>query len=108
VQAVICQFPRRLKRKPLAAWQIEIVISIREATMRIEAISGTVISAIGVVLLIASNFVYYNRTKDPHYDRRFWLGKDLLTSGEYLLNRLGFWLAIAGIALMILFGVAFR
>ncbi len=53
-------------------------------------------------MLIVSNAMYYRRTRDKQYGRRFWLGKDMLTRSEYLLNRIGLVLALLGIALMLM------
>jgi hypothetical protein len=52
----------------------------------------------GLGLLVVSNVMYFSRTNDKLF-KRFWPGKEILTRNEYLLNRGGFWLAIAAIVL---------
>jgi hypothetical protein len=54
-----------------------------------------VLAMIGLGLLAASLFMYQTRTHDEKFFTRFWLGKDLLTFREYVLNRLGFVLTVA-------------
>ena len=58
-----------------------------------------------MALLARSNAMYYARTHDPAYWRRFWLSRQMLEPHEYRLNRLGFALALVSIALMIAFGL---
>ncbi len=57
------------------------------------------IAIIGLILLIVSNAMYGTRTKGNTLTR-FWLGKDILTKNEYILNRTGFGLALLGIISM--------
>ncbi len=64
------------------------------------------IATIGFILLVISLVMYYSRTKDEKFGKRFWLKKDLLSKKEYALNRSGFWLAILGIVLMYMFGIS--
>ena len=45
---------------------------------------------IGLILLIVSNVMYYRRTRDKDYIKKFWLSKSILTKSEYYLNRVGF------------------
>ena len=54
--------------------------------------------AVGVSLLVFSNGMYYGRTLDKRYGRRFWLSKELLTHQEWVLNRVGFWLSVGACA----------
>jgi hypothetical protein len=51
------------------------------------------VALIGQVLLWASNQAYYQRTKDRNF-LRFWLYRHLLTRKEYVVNRIGFALAL--------------
>jgi len=44
---------------------------------------------VGALMLCVSNVQYYRRTRDPKFWTRFWLGRDLLTRREYVLNRAG-------------------
>jgi hypothetical protein len=55
------------------------------------------VAAIGLVLLGVSNGTYFIRTHDRDFLRQFWLKRESLTRCEYLLNRLGFILALGGI-----------
>lgn len=57
---------------------------------------------IGIILLIASNVMYYVRTKDKQVLQRPWLGKDILTQSELILNRVGLGLSVIGIVWMLL------
>ena len=59
----------------------------------------------GIVLLVVSNVIYARRTQDPELRTRFWLPKARLTPREYILNRLGFALAVATLPLLALVGV---
>jgi hypothetical protein len=67
--------------------------------MSLYSISMT-LAIIGLILLIVSNVMYFQRTKDKEVSKKFWLGKDILTRNEYLANRIGFGLAVIGIVLM--------
>lgn len=69
---------------------------------------STVLAIFGIVLLLISIVIYYIRTKDEKLWQRFWLGKELLTKNEYILNRGEFWLAIIGIILMYVFRNSIR
>ena len=60
-----------------------------------------VIAAIGIALLSVSLVLYQTRTHDEKFFTRFWLSRSLLTSREYVLNRLGFALAVAVILIRI-------
>ena len=60
-----------------------------------------VIAAIGVALLCVSLVMYQTRTHDEKFLTRFWLGRRLLTSREYVLNRVGFTLAVSVIVIRI-------
>jgi hypothetical protein len=51
---------------------------------------GIALGVIGVALLITSNIMYYIRTRDKNYIKRFWLKKEILTKNEHILNRVGF------------------
>ncbi len=57
------------------------------------------VAIVGIILLGVSNLMYFNRTKNKPF-QRFWLGKELLTTNEYILNRGGFALSIVGIVLI--------
>ena len=57
------------------------------------------LAIIGVILVIISNVMYFQRTKDREELKKFWLAKDVLTRNEYLANRIGFGLAVIGIVL---------
>ncbi len=57
--------------------------------LRIVFLVSITVGAVGITLLIASNVMYYRRTRDPAYGSRFWLGRDVLTRREYLMNRWG-------------------
>ena len=67
--------------------------------MSLFSISMT-LAIIGLILLIISNVMYFQRTKDKEELKKFWLAKDVLTRNEYLANRIGFGLAVMGIVLM--------
>ena len=58
------------------------------------------LAIIGLILLIISNVMYFQRTKDKEELKKFWLAKDVLTRNEYLANRIGFGLTVIGIVLM--------
>ena len=45
--------------------------------------------------------MYFSRTNDKPFFR-FWLGKDLLSTNELLVNRIGFGFTIAGITLLVI------
>ena len=62
----------------------------------------------GLVLLIFSNGMYYGRTLDKDYGRRFWLSKSIATRREYILNQIGFWLALSSILLLFAFLLVVR
>jgi cbb3-type cytochrome oxidase subunit 1 len=62
--------------------------------------AGIVLAFTGLVLVGFSNILYFKRTKAKPL-QRFWLGKELLTRNEYILNRLGFWMAVTGIVAML-------
>ena len=49
---------------------------------------------VGALMLCVSNVQYYRRTRDPKFWTRFWLGRDLLTRREYVLNRAGLALVV--------------
>ena len=49
-----------------------------------------IMAVIGIVLVAVSLVFYQTRTRDKKILRRFWLGRDLLTGREYVLNRVGF------------------
>jgi hypothetical protein len=51
---------------------------------------------VGFAMLVVSNQAYYRRTRDPDYGNKFWLRKSILNRQEYVLNRVGFVLAIGG------------
>ncbi len=57
------------------------------------------ITIIGLILLIISNAMYTTRTKENTLTK-FWLGKDILIKNEYILNRVGFGLALFGLVSM--------
>ena len=59
-----------------------------------------ILAIIGLILLIISNVMYFQRTKDKEELKKFWLAKDVLTRNEYLANRIGFGLTVIGIVLM--------
>lgn len=61
---------------------------------------GVAIGSIGMVLLVASNAMYYMRTKDKINIKRIWLSKDILSKNEYILNRTGFVLTYGMLALI--------
>ncbi len=54
-----------------------------------------VMAVIGIGLVAVSLVLYQIRTRDKKILMRFWLGRNLLTGREYVLNRAGFllWLA---------------
>lgn len=54
---------------------------------------------LGILMGIISNVMYFVRTGDKPF-QRFWLGKELLTKPEYILNRVGFTFAVGGIILV--------
>jgi hypothetical protein len=54
------------------------------------------IELIGLILLSISIISYHIRVKDYASLKRFWLKKDLLSKKEYLMNRIGFGISIAG------------
>lgn len=56
-----------------------------------------VMAVIGIVLVAVSLVLYQGRTRDKKILTRFWLGKDLLTKREYVLNRVGFVLWLVAI-----------
>lgn len=56
----------------------------------------------GLIMSFVSFVLYYARTKDKTMFTRFWLGKDILSKNEYLLNRIGFGLSIVGIVWLLL------
>ena len=58
------------------------------------------LAIIGLILLIISNVMYFQRTKDKEELKKFWLAKNVLTRNEYLANRIGFGLTVIGIVLM--------
>lgn len=60
------------------------------------------VAAVGLVSLGVSNAMYFARTHDQDFLRRFWLGREILTQSEYILNRVGFALALGGIFWMCL------
>lgn len=57
------------------------------------------IAFVGIAMLTMSNAMYSARTKDNQVWRKFWLGKDILTKNEYILNRVGFVITSIGIVL---------
>jgi uncharacterized protein YjeT (DUF2065 family) len=59
---------------------------------------GTVPAFLGLVFLIVSNIMYFRRTHDIKW---FWLAKHLLTAPEYILNRFGFALTVAGLVALL-------
>jgi hypothetical protein len=61
-----------------------------------------VLSLVGLVLLAVSIVMYAVRTRDKTVLWKVWLGKDLLSRSEYLLNRAGLGLAVGGIVLLVL------
>lgn len=63
-------------------------------------IAALIIAILGIALIAASLASYYRRTRDPLVFRAFWMKRDVLTPGEYALNRAGFWIAAAAMAVM--------
>ena len=53
------------------------------------------IGVIGLAMLSVSLVHYQMRTHDEQLFTRFWLSKGLLTSREYVLNRVGLALTVA-------------
>jgi len=64
------------------------------------------LAVLGIILLIVSNIMYFKRTKDQQLSR-FWLGKELLTQNEYVMNRGGFVLTLVSIVVMCLLPIFF-
>ena len=64
---------------------------------------GIALAVIGILLLITSNVMYYKRTKDKGYIKRFWLKKEILTKNEYILNRVGFSLSYGVVTAFVIF-----
>ncbi len=54
---------------------------------------GLVPSVVGLAFVIISNIMYFKRTRDIKW---LWLGKHLLTAPEYVVNRFGLALTLAG------------
>jgi len=61
---------------------------------------SSVTAIVGVILIFISNFMYFARSKEKPF-RKFWLEKEVLSKSEYLLNRTGFYIALASIALLL-------
>jgi hypothetical protein len=82
---------------------------IMRVSVHLIRLLGTSMAALGLVILGISNIMYFRRTKDKHFSR-FWLGKNLLFKSEYLLNRIGFSIAVAAIVFMVImiFALWFR
>ena len=53
------------------------------------------IAVVGVALGVLSLVLYWRRTHDRTFWSRLWLSRGLLTRSEYVLNRIGFAIAIA-------------
>lgn len=64
------------------------------------------LAVLGIILLIISNIMYFIRTKDQQLSR-FWLGKELLTRNEYVMNRGGFILTLVSMVVMCLLAIFF-
>jgi len=62
----------------------------------------------GIAMLVVSNVMYVRRTRTSPFNGPFWLRRTVLTPREYLLNRLGFGLALAVLPLMLVAGLLIR
>jgi hypothetical protein len=58
------------------------------------------IGTVGIALGILSLVLYWRRTHDREFWSRLWLSRGLLTRSEYVLNRVGFAIAIAAVIRM--------
>lgn len=58
------------------------------------------IAMAGLALAILSLVLYWRRTRDREIWSRLWLSRGLLTRSEYVLNRIGFAIAIAALIRM--------
>jgi hypothetical protein len=75
--------------------------------LSIEIVAG-IAAVIGLALVSASLVLYYKRTHDRIFWRRLWMSRHLLTSREFILNRIGFWSALAAVTVMWIFVAVIR
>ena len=54
------------------------------------------IATVGLVALCLSLVLYWRRNHDLAISSRLWLARARLTRSEYVLNRIGFAIAVAG------------
>jgi hypothetical protein len=61
---------------------------------------GITIGLVGLALGILSLVLYWRRTHDRQLWERLWLSRGSLSPSEYVLNRLGFAIALVGAILI--------
>ncbi|MAU41100.1 MAG: hypothetical protein CMF31_05715 [Kordiimonas sp.] len=61
-------------------------------------LAENILLIVGLIVMGWSMYRYFSRTKDKSLIKKIWFGKLQLTKNEYLLNRIGLYLVVMGIA----------